>query len=115
MRPYRNVSDAELDRLEATREWNQEVLLNLTLPSKILWVHANKEKFHRLDTEDSCVVRTLTILQIRGNVIKTDFGSYSLESGKNLFDPCGCKKFCDCYGQLYLFKRDIASLKRHFA
>lgn len=102
MRPYRNISDSELEALGATREWNREFLLSLALPVQILWVHSAREKYHRLDPYDSCLVRTLTIERIQGDVIKTDFGSYSLDSGKNIFYACGCKKFCDCYGQLYL-------------
>lgn len=104
MRPYRNVSDLELETLGAVREWNKESLLSLTLPSKILWIHSSREKFHRLDPLDSCLVRTITLQKVQGDVIKTDFGNYSLDTGKNLFYACGCKKFCDCYGQLYLLK-----------
>lgn len=101
MRPYRNISDSELEALGATREWDREFLLSLTLPAHILWVHTAREKYHRLDPYDSCLVRTLTIERIQGDVIKTDFGSYSLDTGKNIFYACGCKKYCDCYGQLY--------------
>ena len=103
MRPYRNINDSELESLGATREWNRDILLSLTLPAPILWVHASREKFHRLDPLDSCLVKTISILRIQGDVIKTNFGSYSLETGKNIFYACGCKKYCDCYGQLYRF------------
>lgn len=107
MRPYRNVSDAELEALGAVREWNQEALHSLPIPSKILWIHTSREKFHRLDPHDPCLMRVITIQRIQGDVIKTDFGSYSLQTGKNLFYACGCKKFCDCYGQLYILKNPI--------
>lgn len=115
MRPYRNISDSELESLEAIREWSKAVILSLPLPSQILWVHSNREKFHRLNPLYSCLVRTITILRIQGDVIKTNFGSYSLETGKNLFYACGCKKFCDCYGQLYLLKEIHALPDRHTA
>jgi hypothetical protein len=106
MRPYRNISDSELEALGATRVWKKEALLNLPLPSPILWVHSFREKYHRLEPYENSLVRTLTIERIQGDVIKTDFGSYSLDTGKNIFYACGCKKFCDCYGQLYLFVKN---------
>ncbi|HLD24283.1 MAG TPA: hypothetical protein VJA83_10115 [Sulfuricurvum sp.] len=106
MRPYRNISDSELEALGATREWYKKALLDLPLPAQILWVHSFREKYHRLDPYDPSLVRTLTIERIQGDVIKTDFGSYSLDTGKNIFYACGCKKFCDCYGQLYLLTKN---------
>lgn len=102
MRPYRNISDTELEMLGAQREWEPQKALSLDIPSTILWVHSSREKYHRLDPMDSCLVRTITVQRIQGDVIKTDFGSYSVHTGKNIFQSCGCKKFCDCYGQLYL-------------
>jgi len=107
MRPYRNISDSELEALGAAREWDKASLLTLILPSKILWVHASRERFHRLDPHNSCLMRLITIHKIQGDVIKTDFGSYSIHTGKNLFSLYGNKKSCDCHGQLYLLKNSI--------
>jgi hypothetical protein len=104
MRPYRNISDPELESLGAIREWDAQKALSLSIPSPILWVHTTREKFHRLDPMDECLVKTITIERIQGDVIKTNFGSYSLGTGKNIYYSCGCKKFCDCYGQLFLLK-----------
>lgn len=105
MRAYRNISDAELAALGASRVWDSDTLLSVPLPCTILWVHSMREKYHRLDPMDPCLVKTINVLRIQGDVIKTDFGSYALSTGKTLFYPCGCKKFCDCYGQLYLLGR----------
>ncbi|KFN38724.1 MAG: hypothetical protein JU82_10420 [Sulfuricurvum sp. MLSB] len=105
MRLYRNISDAELGALGAVREWDQERAQNLSVPAQAVWVHSLREKYHRLDPFDPCLVRTVSILRIQGDVIKTDFGSYSVQTGKNIFYACGCKRFCDCYGQLYLLTR----------
>lgn len=102
MRPYRNISDTELETLGAMREWDTQKALTLPIPSTLLWVHASREKYHRLDPMDPCLIKTITVQRIQGDVIKTNFGSYSLDTGRNLFYACGCKKFCDCYGQLYL-------------
>ncbi|MDD4883443.1 hypothetical protein [Sulfuricurvum sp.] len=115
MRPYRNINDSELDTLGALREWSSDAVRNLSLPAKILWVHSAREKFHRLDPMDSCLVKIITVERVQGEVIKTDFGSYSLDTGKNIFYSCSCKKFCDCYGQLYLLKDSDALSDRHTA
>lgn len=113
MRPYRNISDSELESFGVIREWDSHTARSITAPASVLWVHSTREKFHRLDLMDSSLVKTITILRIQGDVIKTDFGSYSLETGKNIYYSCGCKKFCDCYGQLYLLKDNIPN--RHSA
>lgn len=115
MRPYRNISDPELESLGAIREWDAQKVLSLSIPSPILWVHTAREKFHRLDPMDGCLVKTITIERIQGDVIKTNFGSYSLDTGKNIYYSCGCKKFCDCYGQLYLLKDSNALSGRYSA
>lgn len=115
MRPYRNISDSELEQLGALREWNSQSVRSLTVPSLILWVHSTREKFHRLDPMDSCLVKTIIIERIQGDVIKTNFGSYSIDTGKNIFYSCGCKKYCDCYGQLYLLKESHALPDRYSA
>jgi len=107
MRPYRNISDSELEALGAVREWDKASLLSLTLSSKILWVHASRERFHRLDAKNSCQLRVITIQKIVGDIIKTDFGSYSLHTGKSLLYPAGSPSYCDCHGQLYLLRNSI--------
>ena len=115
MRPYRNISDSELEILGALREWDTQSVRSLPVPSPILWVHSGREKYHRLDPMDECLVKTITIERIQGDVIKTNFGSYSIETGKNIYYSCGCKKFCDCYGQLYLLKDSNALSNRYSA
>lgn len=104
MRQYRTISDAELESLGALRGWERDTLLALPLPARVLWVHSAREKYHRLDPLDPCLVKTITVERISGDVIRTDFGSYHLQTGKNIYTSCGCKKFCDCYGQLYLLR-----------
>ncbi|MGD9716337.1 MAG: hypothetical protein AB7U26_04590 [Sulfuricurvum sp.] len=105
MRPYRNISDAELGALGALREWDPSAFSALDLPAPVLWVHTLREKHATLDPLDARLIRTLTVFEVRGEVIRTDFGSYALATGKNMFVPCGCKRFCDCFGQLYLLKQ----------
>ena len=102
MRPYRNISDEELKALGALREWEAQRVLSESVPFEVLWVHTTREKFHRLDPLDTRLVKRLTVTQVQGEVLKTNFGSYALSTGKNIFQARGCKRFCDCYGQLYL-------------
>lgn len=102
MRRYRNISDQELKSLGALIEWDTQKVLSASLPFEVLWVHTTREKFHRLDPLDTRLIKRLTVTVIQGNVLKTNFGSYALSTGKNIFQACGCKRFCDCYGQLYL-------------
>jgi hypothetical protein len=115
MRPYRNISDSELQSLGASREWDSEHVRSLCVPSTVLWVHSTREKFHKLDPMDPSLIKTVTIERIQGDVIKTNFGSYSIDTGKNIYYSCGCKKFCDCYGQLYLIKDSNALSDRYTA
>lgn len=102
MRPYRNISDQELTTLGASPVWEAQKVLSASLPFEVLWVHTTREKFHRLDPLDPRLVKRLTVTAIQGDVLKTNFGSYALHTGKNIYQACGCKRFCDCYGQLYL-------------
>lgn len=104
MRHYRNISDQELKTLGAVIEWDTQKVLSASLPFEVLWVHTTREKFHRLDPFDTRLIKKLTVTRIQGEVLKTNFGSYALSTGKNIFQACGCKRFCDCYGQLYLLQ-----------
>ena len=67
----------------------------------VIWIH---QKSHELinHIEKEKLYKTLTIKDIKNGKIKTDFGDYLIESGRNVFEPCGCKKLCDCYGKIYI-------------
>jgi len=102
MRPQRNITDAELSRLKCIREWDESTARTLQPIGKLLWVHNRRRKYTSLDENDSALIKMVDILKIDNYDITTDFGKYSLETGRNVHDPCGCKRFCDCYGRLYL-------------
>jgi len=108
MRPYRNITDSELDSLGALPGWDGGRVQTLPLPSKMLWVHANRDKSVPLDLRDTSIVKTVTALAIRETYLLTDFGSYSLSNGKNIRDHYGCHTTDDCFGQLYLLKESHA-------
>jgi hypothetical protein len=42
--------------------------------------------------------RIVTIEAIYEDYVKTDHGDYFIENGRNMDAPCGCNRFCDCYG-----------------
>lgn len=109
MRPYRNIADEELSFLGAVRDWNADIAKKLTEKSELLWVHNRRKKFTSLEQDDERLVRRVTILSIDKYDITTNFGRYSLESGRNVHDACGCLRFCDCYGRLYLLRDQIES------
>jgi hypothetical protein len=102
MRRYRNITDEELEHLGATREWNAEKARSLRPESELLWVHNRRQKFSAVDSDDTRLLRRVRVLKIDDYDITTNFGKYALETGRNVHDACGCMRFCDCYGRLYL-------------
>lgn len=96
MRPYRNISKAELEALGASEEWNPQSLLHASLPVKALWVHARREKIPRFDQH-----KIITIYAVDDGFIRTDFGLYALETGINALENRFVSS-CRCAGRLYL-------------
>lgn len=84
------------------KPWDPEAALLLEPGATLLWVHEKRHEFPKLSPEDPKLVRKVTIKWIREGLVKTDFGTYRLEDGKNSAYACGCKRFCDCYGKLWL-------------
>lgn len=107
MHTRRNITDEELSQLGAVRDWNEDIAKTLTINNKLLWVHNRRKKFTSLEQDDRRLIKRVNILGFNNCDIKTDFGDYSLESGKNVHDACGCLRFCDCYGRLYLLNDHI--------
>lgn len=66
-----------------------------------MWIHLKKKDFIG-KTKDENLYKKLTIKSLTSDLIKTNFGTYFLENGKNILSPCGCKRFCECYGKLFL-------------
>jgi hypothetical protein len=102
MRRYRNITDEELERLGATREWDAEKARALRPDHELLWVHNRRQKFSAVNPDDMRLLRRVKVLKIDDYDITTNFGKYAVETGRNVHDACGCMRFCDCYGRLYL-------------
>ena len=102
MRRYRNITDEELTQLGADREWDAERARSLQPEQELLWVHNRRQKFSSLEPADARLLRRVRVLKIDAFDITTNFGKYSLETGCNVHEACGCTRFCDCYGRLYL-------------
>ncbi len=73
---------------------------NLKEGDKIVWIHKKADEFSDIDSEDSRLKKLVTVKKLFEDRVKTDFGTYFLESGENIDAPCGCKRFCDCYGKV---------------
>ena len=92
MRPYRNISDEELASLGAVREWDADSAKRLHPDSELLWVH----QLHQKAAEASRRVRRVKVLEVDDSAIMTNFGRYSLETGRNVNADSSCS------GRLYL-------------
>jgi hypothetical protein len=102
MRRYRNITDEELGDLGAIRAWDGSAARSLRPGDTLLWVHNRRQKFTSIPQDDTRLIRNVTILKVDAYDLTTNFGKYSLATGRNVHDACGCMRFCDCYGRLYL-------------
>lgn len=81
---------------------NDKKLSELKEGDKVKWIHnkyygyLGKVSPHRLE-------KILEIKKITENTIETEFGTYYKDTGENIFEPCGCNRFCDCFGKIYPF------------
>ena len=104
VKKVRNITDEELTQLGAVREWDYAIAQNLKPDTQLLWVHNRRKKHTSIEQDDPRLIRSVKITKIDAHDITTDFGKYSLETGRNIHEACGCMRFCDCYGRLYLLK-----------
>ena len=102
MKKYRYVHDEELSLHGADRQWDAEKLHTLQPGDSVLWVHTKRAHYTSLSQNDERLIRKINIVKIDQHHIVTNFGKYTLDTGKNVHAACGCKRFCDCYGQLFL-------------
>lgn len=100
MRPYRNINDTQLTQFGALRDWDPNLIRSMPLPSRLLWVYVHKEK--NANSEEW--IKTITLLRIENDLLKTDFGTYSLKTGKAIRACDGTRSMVDCRGQLYISK-----------
>lgn len=85
--------------------WDSQLAATFKPGDKLLWIHTKRSRFPDLESDDPRLKKAITIKSIQGDVIKTDFGSYKLADGKNTEIPCGCKRFCDCYGNVEILEK----------
>lgn len=102
MKKYRYISEEELIHHGVNRQWDAEVLRTLQPGTSLLWVHTKRQHYTSLSPNDERLIRKINVVKIDEHHITTDFGKYTLDTGKNVHAACGCKRFCDCYGQLFL-------------
>lgn len=83
--------------------WDSKKANNLKIGDSVIWIHQKSHELIKNIKKDE-LYKILTIKDIKNKKLNTEFGDYFIESGKNVFEPCGCKKLCDCYGKIYLQK-----------
>ena len=64
----------------------------------LVWRHQNAEKLKTLAKSPRQLERRVVVKAIHDGYLRTDYGSYSLNDGCNIDTPCGCNRFCSCYG-----------------
>lgn len=79
--------------------WDKEKTKDLKNGDTLIWKHSKYNQLIKKYPKEK-LLKEVTIKMINQELIKTNFGSYSLETGKNIFQACGCMRFCDCYGYL---------------
>ena len=82
--------------------WDEKKGRTLKEGDTVVWIHDKRHLFPHLSPEHPSLVKKIMIVEIQGDVLRTDFGNYDVSDGKHIFDACGCDRFCDCYGRLYL-------------
>lgn len=87
-----------MEKVASVRQYN--LAKTLKEGDKLLWIHEKLCEYQKQGIEESKLQKIVTIKKITDTLIKTDFGDYRLKDGKNSEIPCGCKRFCDCYGRV---------------
>lgn len=96
-------TDAEVMAFGILPEWDEQTARKLRKGDRLLWVHTKRSRYSSLDPADEKLLKRVTVTGETDELILTDFGKYRFRDGRNHFEACGCKRFCDCYGRLYLF------------
>ena len=94
----------EVESLGIVSDWDGAAAQQLRTGDKLLWIHTKRAHYTSLPPDDEKLIRELTVTGLAHGYIMTDYGKYRIENGRNQFEACGCKRFCDCYGRLYLYR-----------
>jgi len=96
-------TEAEIAHYRIAPEWDETAARRLSAGDRLLWIHTKRSHYSSLDPADEKLLKTVIVTGMTTDLLLTDFGKYRFSDGKNQFEACGCKRFCDCYGKLYLF------------
>jgi hypothetical protein len=75
-------------------------LNNIKPGDRLCWIHTRAREFEELVRYPEQVKREIIVQRVFEDYVKTDFGSYFLSDGRSVDAPCGCKRFCECYGRV---------------
>jgi len=73
-------------------------LKNIQAGDTLIWRHRDADELKALAKSPRQLERSITVKAVFDEHIKTNFGDYTLANGCNTYTPCGCNRFCNCYG-----------------
>lgn len=73
-------------------------LENIRPGDTLLWRHRDADALKSLAKSPRQLERSIVVEAICDEYLTTNFGHYSLQDGRNITPPCGCNRFCSCYG-----------------
>ena len=99
-----NQNNSPQMRSHTNLTWDKIRAKNLKVGDKLFWRH-KKYNDYVGKVEENKLIKIVTIRAVNNVEIKTDFGDYNRDTGLNMFEACGCKRFCDCYGKLFFMEK----------
>ncbi len=73
-------------------------LNNVQPGDTLIWRHRHAKELKEQAKSPRQLERIITVKAIYDNYVKTNYGDYALCDGHNITSPCGCNRFCSCYG-----------------
>lgn len=72
----------------------------VTVGEHLLWRHRHAKELADQATSPAQLQRYVTVKAVFEDYVKTDFGDYFCSNGLSVHTACGCKRFCDCWGEV---------------
>jgi hypothetical protein len=81
----------------------------VTIGDQLLWRHRRAKELQDQATHPEQLQRIIRVTAVYEDYIKTTFGDYLRCNGLNTDAACGCKRFCDCFGQVEIIDTAISN------
>jgi hypothetical protein len=79
-------------------------LADVKVGDQLLWQHRQAKDLQEQAKYPEQLRRFVTVTAVFADYIKTDFGDYLIRSGFNTDAACGCKRFCNCWGEVLMLE-----------